>query len=35
MSGTEVHYDSVARAAGRARAGSTLSDAIRDRQRDD
>jgi uncharacterized RDD family membrane protein YckC len=34
LSGTEVHYDSVARAAGRARAGSIPSDAARDRQRD-
>lgn len=34
LSGTEVRYDSVARAAARARAGSTVSGAARDRQRD-
>ena len=34
LSGTEVSYDSVARAAARARAGSTVSGAARDRRRD-
>lgn len=33
LTGTEVCYDSVARAAARARAGSALSDAARDRAR--